>query len=305
MIAKLPVVDDRPFAPPIVVSTQDGSLRRQSLASQAITYFLLGLGALVILVPLYWMVATSLKAENNLFVLPPQMFPDPIMWRNYLDVWTIQPFIRYFANTIFITTLAMTGEIISCALVAYGFARYRFPGRNFLFILLLGTMMLPGVITMIPSFLIWRSLGRIDSYSPLVVGAVFAWGPAYIFLLRQFFMSIPRELEEAAVIDGANTLDVFARIMLPLVKPAMLAIAVLSFNGNWNNFQGPLIYINSPEKYPVILGLYAFSESISKEAPKWHYMMAMTVIMSIPIVILYFRAQKYFIEGLTVGAVTA
>jgi len=168
---------------------------------------------------------------------------------------------------------------------------------------LLSTMMLPGIITMIPAFLIWRSLGRIDTFSPLTVGALFAWGPSYIFLLRQFFLTIPREIEEAAIIDGANVIDVFWRVMLPLVKPALLAIAVLSFNGNWNNFMSPLIYLNTPGKYPVILGLYAFAGSLSKEAPKWHYMMAMTVIMSLPILLLYFRAQKYFIEGLTVGGV--
>jgi multiple sugar transport system permease protein len=279
------------------------SARKQNAAAQAVTYALLILGALVILVPLYWMVATSLKSESSLFLLPPQFFPDPIMWRNYVDVWTIQPFVRYFFNTLFITLLAMSGEILSCAIVAYGFARFRFPGRNVLFIILLSTMMLPGVITLIPSFLIWRSMGRIDTFSPLTVGALFAWGPAYIFLLRQFFMTIPRDIEEAAVIDGANVLQIFARVMLPLVKPALLAIAVLSFSGNWNNFQGPLIYLNTQAKYPVILGLYAFSESLSKEAPKWHYMMAMTVIMTIPILLLYFRAQRYFIEGLTVGAV--
>ncbi len=279
------------------------SAKNQHRLGQIVTYALLALGGAVILVPLYWMIATSLKAESKLFLLPPQIFPDPIVWRNYVDVWTIQPFTGYFINTIFITVLAMGGEILSCALVAYGFARFQFPGRSALFIVLLGTMMLPGIITMIPAFLIWRTLGRIDTYSPLTVGALFAWGPSYIFLLRQFFLTIPREIEEAAIIDGANVIDVFWKIMLPLVKPALLAIAVLSFNGNWNNFMGPLIYLNTPAKYPVILGLYTFAGSLSQEAPKWNYMMAMTVIMSLPILLLYFRAQKYFIEGLTVGGV--
>jgi multiple sugar transport system permease protein len=279
------------------------STQTQHRIGQIIAYLLLLLGAAVILIPLYWMITTSLKAETKLFVLPPQVIPDPIVWRNYIDVWTIQPFTGYFVNTIFVTALAMSGEIISCALVAYGFARFRFPGRDVLFILVLATMMLPNIITMIPAFLIWRSLGRIDTFSPLTVGALFAWGPSFIFLLRQFFLTIPREIEEAAIIDGANVIDIFWKIMLPLVKPALLAIAVLSFNANWNNFMGPLIYLNTPGKYPVILGLYAFAGSLSKEAPKWHYMMAMTVIMSLPILLLYFRAQKYFIEGLTVGGV--
>jgi multiple sugar transport system permease protein len=289
--------------PRVLVPSGTPSVRRQRSEVQILTYALLILGALFVLIPLYWMIATSLKAETRLFILPPQWFPDPIVWRNYLDVWTIQPLTRYFANTIFITLLAMAGEIASCAVVAYGFARFRFPGRNVLFMLLLATMMLPGIITMIPTFLIWRALGRIDTYSPLTVGALFAWGPAYIFLLRQFFMTIPVDIEDAASIDGANVVQTFWSVMLPLVKPALLAIAVLSFSGNWNNFQGPLIYINTQEKYPVILSLYAFSQSLSKEAPKWHYMMAMAVIMTVPILLLYFRAQQYFIEGLTVGSV--
>ncbi len=282
---------------------REGSLQARQRVSTWVTYVLLTLGALAVLVPLFWMISTSLKQEADLFILPPQIWPIPANWRNYVEVWTIQPLTLYFANTVFITVLAMLGEIVTCALVAYGFARFRFPGRHVLFMVMLGTMMLPGIITLIPTFLIWRDLHRIDTFTPLTIGALFAWGPAYIFLLRQFFMTIPREIEEAAVMDGANPVQVFAQIMLPLVKPALLAIAVLSFTGNWNNFQGPLIYINSPGLYPVILALYSFSESLSKEAPKWHYMMAMTVVMSLPIVALYFVAQRYFIEGLTVGGV--
>jgi multiple sugar transport system permease protein len=280
-----------------------GSVRKQESLATGITYLLLVIGALAVVVPLFWMVSTSLKNEADLFIIPPQLWPNPAMLRNYADVWQIQPLTQYFVNTIFITALAMGGEIVTCALVAYGFARFHFPGRNALFMLMLGTMMLPSIITLIPTFLIWRSVQRIDTFSPLTIGALFAWGPAYIFLLRQFFLTIPKEIEEAAVIDGANPIQLFTQIMLPLVKPALLAIAVLSFTGNWNNFQGPLIYINSPSLYPVILALYSFSESLSKEAPKWHYMMAMTVIMSLPIIVLYFVAQRYFIEGLTVGSV--
>jgi len=293
----------QPVAPAAQPAPAYGSVHEEQILTQIVTYILLVFGALVVLVPLFWMLSTSLKSADELFLVPPPLLPAIPRWANYIDVWVIQPFTGYFLNTIFITLLAMAGEIISCAIVAYGFARFRFRGRDALFGVLLATMMLPNIITLIPTFLIWRGLGRIDTYSPLTVGALFAWGPAYIFLLRQFFMTIPREIEEAAVMDGANTPQIFVRVMLPLVKPAILAIAVLSFTGNWNNFQGPLIYINTPAKYPVILGLYAFSESLSKEAPKWNYMMAMTVIMSLPIVILYFLAQRYFIEGLTVGSV--
>ncbi len=280
-----------------------GKFRLPRHFNTAVTYALLVIGALAVFVPLFWMISTSLKRESDLFILPQPVWPSQPQWRNYVDVWQIQPLTQFFLNTIFTTALAMGGEIVTCAIVAYGFARFRFPGRNVLFIIMLGTMMLPGIITLIPTFLIWRSLERIDTYTPLTVGALFAWGPAYIFLLRQFFMGVPPEIEEAAVIDGANPVQIFTQVMLPLVKPALLAIAVLSFTGNWNNFQGPLVYINTPAKYPVILALYSFSESLSKEAPKWNYMMAMTVIMSLPIVALYFSAQRYFIEGLTVGSV--
>ena len=197
----------------------------------------------------------------------------------------------------------MTAEIFTCSLVAYGFARFRFPGRNVIFLVMLSTMMLPGVVTLVPQFIMWRELKLVDTYDPLVLGAWFAWGPAYIFLLRQFFMSIPREIEEAAVIDGANPFQVYWRVMLPLVKPALLAIAVLSFIGNWNNFMGPLIYLNTGEKYPMIMALKFFEQSLSKEAPLFHYMMAMSAMMALPLLVLYFLMQRTLIEGITVGAV--
>jgi len=281
------------------------SVRRQRTLIDFITYLLLGLGAAVVLVPFWWMVKTSLTAQTRLFEFPPQFFPDPVVWRNYIEAWTALPvsFTRFTANTIFITVLAMTAEIFTCSLVAYGFARFRFPGRNFLFILMLSTMMLPGVVTLVPTFILWRELKLIDTYDPMTLGAWFAWGPSYIFLLRQFFLTLPKEIEEAARIDGANTFQIYWHIMLPLVKPALLAIAVLSFIGNWNNFMGPLIYLNSGEKYPLIMALKFFEQSLSKEAPLFHYMMAMTTMMSFPLLVLYFFMQRTLIEGITAGAV--
>lgn len=281
------------------------SVRRQQVWINFITYALLALGAAIVLVPFWWMVKTSLTAETRLFEFPPQFFPNPAVWRNYIDAWFALPvsFTRFTANTIFITVLAMTAEIFTCSLVAYGFARFRFPGRNFLFILMLSTMMLPGVVTLVPTFILWRELRLIDTYDPMVLGAWFAWGPSYIFLLRQFFLSLPREIEEAARLDGANTFQIYWHIMLPLVKPALLAIAVLSFIGNWNNFMGPLIYLNSGEKYPLIMALKFFEQSLSKEAPLFHYMMAMTTMMSLPLLMLYFFMQRTLIEGITAGAV--
>jgi multiple sugar transport system permease protein len=282
-----------------------GDVRRQKRATDIVTYLLLGLGAAIVLVPFAWMISTSLTPRSQLFIYPPQVIPSPIAWQNYAEAWNALPvsFTRFTANTIFITVLAMTAEIFTCSLVAYGFARFRFPGRNIIFLVMLSTMMLPGVVTLVPQFIMWRELKLVDTYDPLVLGAWFAWGPAYIFLLRQFFMSIPREIEEAAIIDGANPFQIYSRIMLPLVKPAILAIAVLSFIGNWNNFLGPLIYLNTGEKYPMIMALKFFEQSLSKEAPLFHYMMAMSTMMALPLLVLYFLMQRTLIEGITVGAV--
>jgi multiple sugar transport system permease protein len=282
-----------------------GNVRKQKTLADILTYFVLGLGAALVLVPFAWMIGTSLTARDQLFIYPPRVIPDPIVWKNYTEAWNALPvsFTRFTANTVFITLLAMSAEIFTCSVVAYGFARFRFPGRNIIFLIMLGTMMLPGVVTLIPQFIMWRELKLIDTYDPLVLGAWFAWGPSYVFLMRQFFMSIPKEIEEAAVIDGASPVQIYWRIMLPLIKPALLAIAVLSFIGNWNNFLGPLIYLNTGEKYPMIMALKFFEQSLSKEAPLFHYMMAMSTIMSIPLLALFFLMQRTLIEGITVGAV--
>lgn len=286
--------------------------RRQSqdIVARVIIYGLLLIGAVIILVPFLWMVSTSLKTERQLFTWPPRWIPDPVAYENYWNAWeqlgSIAPgltFWRIIGNTLFITVLAMFAEMFSAAVVAYGFARFRFKGRDVIFFVMLSTMMIPDVLTRVPSFLIWREVGLFNTYDPLTLPAWTAWGPAYIFLLRQFFLTIPREMDEAAIIDGANPVQIFFFVMLPLVKPAFLAIGVLAFQGNWNNFQGPLIYLNTTQMFPLILSIQFFQQSLSKEAPKWHYMMAMATMMAAPILVLFFMAQRYFIEGLNVGAV--
>jgi len=273
------------------------------LAVRLVVYALILFGVAVVLVPFLWMLSTSLKSASELFVYPPKWVPTPPRWSNYKDAWQALPFNRFLVNTLFMTLLAMFAELFTAAIVAYGFARFRFPLRNTLFIVLLSTMMLPGILTLIPKFVMWRSVDRIDTFTPLTVGAWFVWGPSFVFLLRQFFMTIPREIEEAAVVDGANVVQIFWQIMLPLIKPALLAIGVLSFQANWNNFEGALIYLNTMEKYPLVLGLQFFGDSLSREAPKWNLMMAMSTVMAAPILLLFFLAQRYFIEGLTVGSV--
>ena len=273
------------------------------IAVRVIVYALLLLGVAIVMIPFIWMLSTSLKKESELFVYPPVWIPTPLQWQNYREAWNALPFNRFLLNTLYMTALAMFAEVFTAAIVAYGFARFRFPLRNTLFIILLSTMMLPGILTLIPKFVMWREVDRIDTFTPLTVGAWFVWGPSFVFLLRQFFLTIPREIEEAAIIDGANTVQVFSQIMLPLVKPALLAIGVLSFQANWNNFEGALIYLNTLDKYPMVLGLQFFGASLSREAPKWHLMMAMSTAMAAPILALFFIAQRYFIEGLTAGSV--
>lgn len=264
--------------------------------AQVVAYVVVTLGAIVLMIPFLWMLSSSLKPPDQIFVEPPVWIPEPIMWRNYADAWNALPFTQFLFNTIFITLLGMVGNIFTSALVAYGFARYRFPGRDVLFLILLSTMMLPYVVTLIPGFLIWRTLGLINTYDPLVIGALFGGGPFFVFLMRQFMMGIPVEMEEAARIDGASTFQIFTRIILPLIRPALLAVGIFSFQGYWNDFLGPLIYLNDLGKYTMTLGMFFFVGGAS-EAPKWHWLMAMSTIIAIPILVIFFLAQRQFIEG--------
>jgi multiple sugar transport system permease protein len=292
------------------VADQAGPSQRGYIIRQIIIYGLLCFGAALVLVPFLWMVSTSLKTHDQLFTREISFIPDPAAPENYLVVWdklssvnASMTLTRIIGNTLFITLLAMFGEIFSASIVAYGFSRFRWRGRNTLFIIMLSTVMLPGIVTRVPGFLLWKELGLLDTYDPLTWPALFAWGPLYVFLMRQFFMSVPREVEEAAIIDGANTPQIYYHIMLPLIRPVLLAVGVLSFQANWNNFQGPLLYLSTPDKFPLALAMRFFDQSLSLEAPQWHYMMAMATMMAVPIIIIYFLAQKQFLDGINVGAV--
>lgn len=282
----------------IFLSRWLGSKKFRTNAVRILAYVIVTAGAIILLIPFVWMVSSSLKPLDRVFVEPPEFIPKPTQWHNYIDAWNALPFNRFFLNTLFITVFGMAAEILSCAIVAYGFARFRFPGRDTLFILLLATMMLPWVVRLIPGFMIWRNLKLVNTFDPLVIGALFAWGPVNVFIIRQFMMGIPMEMEEAAVIDGANTFQIFTRIMLPLVRPALLAVAVLTFKGFWNNFLGPLIYLNDMEKYTLTLGMFFFLGG-PNEPPKWHWLMAMSTVTILPILAVFFLGQRYFIEGIT------
>lgn len=278
--------------------TQAVSGRTWKWVNKTLIYVIVTFLAAVILVPFFWMVSTALQADGDIFAWPPQWIPDPPQWHNFVEAWTAMPFNRYLFNTIFIVVLGIIAELISATIVAYGFARFRFPGSGLIFLVLLATMMLPFHVTLIPTFLIWQKFGLVGQFDPLVLRAWTAWGPFYIFLLRQFFMTLPRELDDAAEMDGSNFFQTFVYIMLPQVKPALLAVAIFAFRGYWNDFLGPLIYLSDMKMYTLNVGMYFFMGGVN-EAPQWNYLMAMSTLVALPVILLFFMAQRYFIEGIT------
>jgi multiple sugar transport system permease protein len=255
-------------------------------------------GSLLIMVPIFWMITSSLKSEAELYIFPPKWLPDPPLWRNYIDSMVIYPFARYFLNTTVITALSILGTLISCTLAAFGFSHFRFPGRDAVFITLLATMMLPGTVTLAPIYILSFKLGWIDTYYPLTVPNFF--GDAfYIFLLRQFFVGIPSELKDSARIDGCNSLDILWRIILPLSTPALATVAIFRFMDSWNDFIGPLIYINSSLKRTVAIALALFQNSSQHgPPPNLNLLMAVSFVSLVPCVLLFFFAQRWFIQGI-------
>jgi ABC-type glycerol-3-phosphate transport system permease component len=253
----------------------------------------------VMLIPFLWMISTSLKISTEVFATPPQWIPWPPQWINYLSAWAPkglpETFNTYLKNTLIITFFNTLGAIVSSSFVAFGFARLRFKGRDFLFILLLGTMMIPVQVTMIPQFILFRSLGWIDTFLPLIVPNFFAISAFNVFLLRQFFMTLPPELDEAALIDGCSYFDIYWRIIMPLSWPVVATIAVFSFVYNWNDFLNPLIYLNSSQNFTLALGLQTFTTVYGSS---YHLMMAASMLMLLPIIVVFFIGQKYFIEGI-------
>jgi ABC-type glycerol-3-phosphate transport system permease component len=265
----------------------------RTITTNTIVYLLLIIGSVAMLIPFVWMVSTSLKASYQVFAV--SWIPHPIKWSNYVTTFTGLPFGRWLQNTVVITILNIIGTVISCMIVAYGFARFRAPGRSMLFIIMLSTMMLPGTVTMIPVFYLFKELNWMNSFYPLIVPAFFG-NAFFIFLLRQFFMSIPMDLEEAAKIDGGTTLGILARIILPLTVPALITVALFQFNGVWNDFMGPLLYLNKPDLYTLALGINFFK---SQNNIQWNYLMVASVVTMLPSLIFYFIGQKYFVESIT------
>ncbi|MCC9079019.1 carbohydrate ABC transporter permease [Litorilinea aerophila] len=251
-------------------------------------------GALLFIVPFYWMVTTSVKTSAQLFVFPPALIPNPVELHHYAQALETVPLARYFANTVYLTGLNLAGTLISCTLVAFAFARYEVPGSRLWFGLLLATMMLPYHVTMIPLFVAYSKVGWTNTFRPLWIEAFFG-NAFYIFLLRQFFRTIPNELFDAGKIDGCSEFDLYQRIMLPLAKPALITVTIFQFQHTWNEFLRPLIYINKQSMKPLSLGLQDFYAAYSVE---WQQLMAASTLMVLPVVLLFFFLQRYFIEGI-------
>ncbi len=260
-------------------------------------YGLLILLSLIFLFPFFWMVTSGLKPEHKIFMWPPEWIPNPPIWSNFRDAFSnpLLPFQTFFINSMIIEIGMISGRLISCVLIAYGFARLEAPGKNALFSLLLATLMLPDAVYWIPRFILFSQIGWVNTYLPLIVPA---WlGEAYaIFLMRQFFMSIPRELEEAAIMDGAGTLRVIWKVIVPLSVPVLTVITILSFRDIWNDLRYPLLYLNEVSKYTVAVGLAYFNGQFDV---KMNLLMAATVVCTMPVVILFFFAQRAFVEGIS------
>lgn len=255
--------------------------------------------ALVFLLPFLWMISTSLKPDTQFYAYPPVLIPNPLQWSNYPDTVTYITFFLYLRNTLTIAVLATIGVLISSSLVSYSLARIPWPGRNFLFILTVATLMLPFQVTMIPLFLVFTNLGWVNSWLPLIVPHWFG-GALYIFLLRQFFMTIPMELSEAARIDGASELKIYRSIILPLSKPALATVAIFEFIARWRDYIGPLIYLKDQELYTLSLGIY---EYYSQYGAEWALLMAASVLITLPILLLFFFLQKTFVQGITLTGI--
>lgn len=272
-----------------------GWWQRQQI-DHAIGYLLLMVLALFFLVPLYWMFSTALKNQQQTFAIPPEWVPSPAQWANFSQVFTEVPFARFFVNTIFLVVMNIIGQLFAVTLVGYGFARLRFPGRSFLFLLMLSTLMIPYQVTLVPRFILFAKLGMINSYVPLILPA-FTGSPFLIFLVRQYMMSIPYDLDEAAYIDGASRFQVFLRIILPLARPALVLVTVFTFIDVWNDFLQPLIYLNKPEMFTVSLGLSFFQGA---RETNWNLLMAASVLAMLPPLMLFFFAQKQLIGGISI-----
>jgi multiple sugar transport system permease protein len=277
-------------------------IARRKLTVETLQYVMMWSVAGLLLIPFAWMVSSSLKTAQDVFAVPSRWIPQPIHWENYSKAFEAMPTLLYTRNTVIITLLSTIGYLTSGSLVAYAFARLKWPGRDVWFVILLSTMMLPPQVTIVPLFVIFRNLHWINTYFPLVVPAYLTGWPFFIFLMRQFFLTIPHDLTDAAKVDGASHLRCYWTVILPLARPALATVAIFSFLLHWNDFFGPLIYLTEDSRFTLALGLMSFA---AKHQNEWSMLMAVSVIMLLPTLIVFFFCQRYFVEGITLTGTKA
>lgn len=276
--------------------------QRNSLFHAVSIYLLLLALALIFIMPFVWMLLTSIKTAQEAAYFPPTIVPQDPHLANYAEAWTYESmqFSRWTFNTLFISVTVLIGTLLTSSLCAYGFARIQFPGRDFWFIATIASIMLPPQVTLIPLYVLFFKIGWLNTFAPLTIPAWFGGGALNIFLIRQFFMQIPTELEDAAYIDGASRLQIWSRIFLPLSLPALLTVAIFTFQATWNDFFGPLVYLTGRDKYTLSLGMNLFNSQYGSEV---QYMMAIAFLMTIPMIVIFFVAQKYFVGGIVLSGV--
>jgi multiple sugar transport system permease protein len=251
--------------------------------------------------PFLWLISASLKARPDVF--NNAWIPNPVSWENYVLVWSYAPLLSWFKNSILVAVLASTSVVLSCSLVAFGFSYFRFPGRDVLFTLVLASMMLPGVVTMIPTFMIWSTLGAVDTLTPLWAGNLFG-SAFYIFMLRQFYLTLPRELFEAAIVDGAGYFRLWSNIAFPLTRNSMIVVFIFELKASWTDLMKPLIYLQTPELYTLPRGLKMVLDRFGQGGEmRWEIILAASVLVTIPMIVIFFSGQKYFMEGISTSGI--
>ena len=272
-------------------------MKQKTSKSTLILYIVLIIISFLYLFPFYWMLRTSVMSLDEIFKIPVVYFPGKVEFQHYKAAFSVFPLFRYLLNSLFITLLATFGAMLSSSLCAFGFSRINWKGRETVFTIVLSSMLLPAAVTLIPTFLMWRKIGVSDSYIPLIVPAWFGGGAMNIFLLRQFYRTIPREIDEAAAIDGASYLQIYWHIILPLTKPAMVVVMLFAFMASWNDFLTPMIYLNTQSKYTISIGLQLFMTAYQTS---WNQLMAAATVAVLPCAIIFLIGQKYIVEGITI-----
>lgn len=270
------------------------------VALRGILYLVLILGALFVLLPVYWLVRSSLMTLNEIFTFPPLLWPLHILWENFANAMKVAPFLLYARNTLTVIVPAVLGTLLTASMSAFGLARFKFPLRNMWFSLVLAAIILPPAVVLIPQFIMWSSLGLVNTLYPLIIPLWFGGGAFNVFLLRQFMLTIPKDFDDAARIDGAGYFKIYWMIMIPLIQPALIAVTLFQTFFLWNDFFQPLIYLNNPQKFTLAIGL---SDFIGSYTTQWNIMLAAAVIVVLPPAIIFFIGQRYFVEGVTLTGI--